>query len=253
MPRLLPLPAVALTLTTSIPLLWLTMAASAQDDVAAQTIPNTGHEITPLAPQGARFTFLNPGLADNPAYVAGQAVTSASSPDHKTLLILTSGYNRVNFTSGPKAGSRDSADSNEYVFIYDTSHGSPAQKQVIQVPNTYSGIVFAPTGTAFYVSGGVDDNVHIYGLKNGIWSERAASPVALGHANGVGAGVRPPQPESASPKMAPSWWLPTTTTIRSPYSPNRAAPGPGPLSSIFVRERSTRERPERPVANIRFG
>jgi hypothetical protein len=41
------------------------------------------------------------------------------------------------------------------------------------------------------VSGGVDDNVHIYGLKNGIWSERAASPVALGHANGVGVGVPP--------------------------------------------------------------
>ena len=79
MPRRLLLPAVALTLTTSMPLLWLTMAASAQDDAAAQTIPNTGHEITPLAPKGA--------------------------------------------------------DSNEYVFIYDTSHGSPAQKQVIQMPN----------------------------------------------------------------------------------------------------------------------
>jgi len=58
MPRRLLLPAVALTLTTSIPLLSLTMAASARDRAAAaQTIPNTGHEITPLAPQGARFTF----------------------------------------------------------------------------------------------------------------------------------------------------------------------------------------------------
>ena len=86
MPRRLLLPAVALTLTTSIPLLSLTMAASARDRAAAaQTIPNPGHEITPLAPKGA--------------------------------------------------------DSNEYVFIYDTSHLSPAQKQVIQVPNTYNGIV----------------------------------------------------------------------------------------------------------------
>jgi hypothetical protein len=60
MPRRLSLPAFPLTLTT-IPLLLLTMAASVQDDAAAaQTIPNTGHEITPLAPKGARFTFLNP-------------------------------------------------------------------------------------------------------------------------------------------------------------------------------------------------
>ena len=66
--------------------------------------------------------------------------------------------------------------SNEYVFIYDTSHGSPAQKQVIQVPNTYNGFVSAPTGTAFYGSGAVNDNVPIYGLKNGIWSEPGRKP-----------------------------------------------------------------------------
>ena len=125
MPRRLLLPAVALTLTTSIPLPLLTMAASAQDRAAAaQTIPNTGHEITPLAPKGA--------------------------------------------------------DPNEYVFICDTSHGSPAQKQVIQMPNTYKGTVCAPTGTAFYVSGGVNDHVHIYGLKNGIWSEPGRAPGGAG-------------------------------------------------------------------------
>jgi len=101
------------------------MAAAAQDRAAAaQTIPNTGHEITPLAPKGA--------------------------------------------------------DSNEYVFIYDTSHGSPAQKQVIQVPNTYKGTGCAPPGTAFYGSGGVNDNVHIYGLKNGSWSEPGRRPSGAG-------------------------------------------------------------------------
>ena len=91
MPRRLLLPAVALTLTTSIPLLSLTMAASARDRAAAaQMIPIPVTRLLPWRPKARN--------------------------------------------------------SNEYVFIYDTSHGSPAQKQVIQVPNTYNGIVFAPTG-----------------------------------------------------------------------------------------------------------
>ena len=106
--------------------------------VRSQVIPNTGQQITPLAPSGAKFMPLIPGLADNPTWVAGQAVTSISSPDHKTLLVLTSGYNRVNYTSGPKAGSRNPADSNEYVFVYDISNGAPVQKQVLQVSDTGS-------------------------------------------------------------------------------------------------------------------
>jgi YVTN family beta-propeller protein len=159
---------------------------------AAQTIPNTGQLITPAAPPGAQFLALIPGLADIPSWRAGQAVTSISSPDHKTLLVLTSGYNRVNYMIGPNAGSRNAADSNEYVFVYDISHTAPVQKQVIQVPNTYNGIVFDPSGTAFYVSGGVNDNVHIFGLKAGAWVEQAGSPVVLGHGGqGVGAGVAP--------------------------------------------------------------
>ena len=53
-----------------------------------QVIPNTGQQITPLAPQNAQFIQLNPGLSDNPQYVAGQAASSVVSPDGKTLLVL---------------------------------------------------------------------------------------------------------------------------------------------------------------------
>jgi hypothetical protein len=66
----------------------------------AQDLPNMGQQITPLAPVDSRFEPLNPGLPYDPAFLAGQgwlagqAVTTAVSPDHKTLLILTSGYNR---------------------------------------------------------------------------------------------------------------------------------------------------------------
>ena len=168
-----------------------TAVMAADDSNGAQTIPNTGQTITPLAPSGAKFARLNPGLPDNPTWRAEQAVTSISSPDHNTLLVLTSGYNSVNYTSGPMRGSTNPADSNEYVFVYDISHGAPVKKQVIQVPNTYNGIVFDPSGTAFYVAGGVDDNVHIYHLQGGIWSEAAESPFALGHSQGVGAQVAP--------------------------------------------------------------
>lgn len=58
----------------------------------AQWIPNTGQTITPTAPAGSRYELLNPGLADFPNFVAGQAATTLVSPDKNTLLILTSGY-----------------------------------------------------------------------------------------------------------------------------------------------------------------
>jgi DNA-binding beta-propeller fold protein YncE len=152
---------------------------------AQQSIPNSGQKITPLAPTGAAFVPLNPGLADNPQYLAGQAVTSVVSPDGKILLVLTSGYNIVHAPSGAKIN----ADSTQFVFIYDISRHHPVQRQVIQVPNTYSGIVFDPSGKAFYVSGGVDDNVHAYSFEeNGVWNEQRGSPIALGH-NGVGVGL----------------------------------------------------------------
>ena len=38
-------------------------------------------------------------------------VTAVTSPDHKTL-VVTSGYNRMNFSTGPNAGKRNNADSN---------------------------------------------------------------------------------------------------------------------------------------------
>jgi DNA-binding beta-propeller fold protein YncE len=156
---------------------------------AQQTIPNSGQRITPTAPTGAVFSPLNPGLADNPHYVAGQAVTSVASPDGKTLLVLTSGYNLVNSSSGVLIP----ADSTQFVFIYDISQYKPVQKQAIPVPNTYGGMVFDPSGTTFYVSGGVDDDVHAYSRgENSQWSEQGGSPIPLGHAGiGVGLDVRP--------------------------------------------------------------
>ncbi|MCU1271046.1 MAG: hypothetical protein JWN74_2340 [Acidobacteriaceae bacterium] len=154
-----------------------------------QAIPNSGQQITPMAPSGATFVPLNPGFADNPQYVAGQAVTTIVSPDGKTLLVLTSGYNMLHDSSGQVIP----AESTQFVFIYDISQSKPVQKQVIQIPNTYSGMVFDPSATTFYITGGVDDNVHAYSLgPNGLWAEEQGSPIALGHGGvGVGFSVKP--------------------------------------------------------------
>jgi len=148
---------------------------------SAQSLPNMGQQITPLAPPGAGFETLNPGLPDKPDWLVGQAVTTVVSPDNKTLLVLTSGYNRV-YTSTPSTPYPwYTPDSNEYVFVYDISANTPVKKQVLKVPNTYNGIVFDPSGKAFYVAGGVDDNIHIFTrIADSTWGE-AVSPLALSH------------------------------------------------------------------------
>ncbi|HXE32022.1 MAG TPA: beta-propeller fold lactonase family protein [Terriglobales bacterium] len=150
----------------------------------------TGQRLTPLAASGARMTRLDPHLAGDPNFRAGQAVTSALSPDGRTLLVLTSGYNLRNYNSGPHAGARNPEGSQEYVFVFDVSGDAPRQTQVLRVPNTYSGLAFAPSGDAFFVAGGDDDNVHVFALRSGQWSE-AQPAVALGHKRGLGRGMRP--------------------------------------------------------------
>src|SRR5271165_5414784 len=162
---------------------WLSGASALA--IAQEALPD-GQSVTPTAAPGAIFSSLNPGLVDYPNFVAGQAVTSAVSPDGTTLLVLTSGYNRNNDANG-KFIPRDS---NEYVFVLEITSGSPVQRQVIQVPNTYSGIAFSPDGAHFYVSGGKDDTVHTYAKTGGRWAE-TGKPIALGHDHGNGLSIAP--------------------------------------------------------------
>jgi YVTN family beta-propeller protein len=170
--------------------------AHAQPNV--QFLPNMGQQITPLAPQDSRFEPLNPGLTDKPDWLAGQAVTTVVSPDYqspnyKTLLVLTSGFNRV-YNTYPMPVAPYPPDSEEYVFVYNISTPTPFLKQVLKIPNTYSGIVFDPsvTNPAFYVTGGPSDNLHIFTLNAGTWAETGNSPIALGHiTGGIGVGVYP--------------------------------------------------------------
>lgn len=153
----------------------------------SETFTPSGQLLTPRAAPGAIFTRLNPHLADDPRHTVGQAVTTAISPDGGTLLILTSGYNIVR----DAAGKRIPDDSEEYVFVENIRDGAPRQVQVIKVPDTFMGMAFAPDGRHFYVSGGVDDDVHVYARQaDGHWAEEDP-PIALGHTQGVGLGVKP--------------------------------------------------------------
>lgn len=149
------------------------------DDNKQNLLP-TGKRITPLATRGAHFEPLNPDLPQFPNYLAGQAMTTAVDPSGKTLLILTSGFNRVKDDDDKNVEDA----SNEYVFVYDVSAPIPQKVQVLKVANTFAGMAFAPDGMRFYVSGGVDDNLHIFQRAgNGRWAEEG-EPIRLGHTLG---------------------------------------------------------------------
>jgi DNA-binding beta-propeller fold protein YncE len=161
------------------------LAASALPYAAGQLnsgqpqILSTNQTITPLAPRDASYNALNPNLADLPNYTVGQAVTTVISPDKKTLLVLTTGYNQ-NYNTATGATIPDQ--STEWVFVFDISTPVAIQKQAIplNMSDSYCGIVFNPNGTEFYVSGGDYDNVDVFDLKNGAWS-LSGTPIKLGH------------------------------------------------------------------------
>jgi len=157
---------------------------------AVESLP-TSFNITPKASKFADFRTLNPDLAHRPDYLAGQAVSAKLSPDKKTLLILTSGFNRMHNSDG----SLDINASNEYVFVYDVSKHTPVKKQVIQLPNTFFGIIWHTQKDAFYVSGGVDDKIYYFTNIDGEYNK--TDEIDLHHKAGLGIKIKPMASEIA--------------------------------------------------------
>ena len=144
----------------------------------------TGAALTPDAAPGAILLELDPHLAGAPDLRAGGAMALSLSPDGRTLLLLTSGYNRFYDVSGA-AGA---AFSGEYVFVYDVTEGAPREVGVLSVPNSFFGLVHDPQRDRFYVSGGPDDLVREFGRDpGGQWAERLP-PIPLGHSTAQGLG-----------------------------------------------------------------
>src|SRR5579859_680976 len=174
---------VAWVLAGILAFVWLSSSAIGQqkkNSIKAQDLP-TGMSITPMAALGSTFQPLNPDLPDLPQFTVDHPISTAVSPDGNTLLILTSGYNRNNDAKAKAIPAQTS----EYVFVFDLRGAAPRKQQVLRVPNAYVGLAWAPDGKQFYVSGGQDDNVHIFAQESGRWSE-SAPPVSLGHKTGLG-------------------------------------------------------------------
>jgi DNA-binding beta-propeller fold protein YncE len=154
-----------------------TLPALAQNNHPVQTPP--GLTITPKALPHAVQQNLNPGLPNYPAFVAGEAVKLAVSPNGKTLAILTAGMNSLY----DPTGTIDKAASTQFLFLYDISGANkknPVLKQVIQQLNAHVGLVWSPDGQTIYAAGGCDDAVYVYG--NTGTSFGLKSTISLGHA-----------------------------------------------------------------------
>src|ERR1700730_9376566 len=149
----------------------------------------TGQYITPTFVRGAVQQYLNPGLADYPNFVAGEAVRSQLSPDGTTLAIITAGQNSLYKPDGTV----DTANSTQFIFLYSVTganKAAPVLTQVIQQVNAHVGLVFSPDGNTLYAAGGADDAVYVYGKTAGAWA--LSTKIPLGHSNkGVGISVRP--------------------------------------------------------------
>ena len=156
--------------------------------------------VTPTAPLTSAIQQpLNPGLANYPNYVAGEAVKAVVSPDGTTLAILTAGFNSLYNASGVV----DTAASTQFIFLYNVAGANktkPVLKQVIQQLNSYVGLVWAPNGQTLYAAGGCDDAVYAYTNNGGSFVQSAK--ISLGHApdgclsntanqKGLGLGVEP--------------------------------------------------------------
>jgi YVTN family beta-propeller protein len=141
----------------------------------------TGMRVTPAAAKGTLLLPLNPDLPEMPDYTADHPISTALSPDGSTLLVLTSGYNRNNDAKQKAIP----ALSSEYVFVYDVRQFRPLKRQVLRVPNTYAGVAWAPDRKRFFISGGMDDNVHVFERQASRWQESGRA-IALGHQKGLG-------------------------------------------------------------------
>ena len=149
-------------------------------------LPN-GLAITPDAAPRSVVTPLNPGMPGRPDVTLSQAVTTSLSPDGKTLLVLTSGYNREG---------RQSFD--EYVLVFDVAAYPPRQTQALAVPNTFCGLAWNPDGGEFYVSGGVDDRLYVFATRGSAGRFARAGAIALGHPRGNGLLSNAPAPMNES-------------------------------------------------------
>jgi YVTN family beta-propeller protein len=144
----------------------------------------TGQYLTATAAPGSSYQRLETDLRPDGNADADDAVSTALSPDGKTLLVLTTGFNTsINYVNGspilfpvlspltglpseftnPYTGQPAKGyNQAEWVFVYDVSTGVAKRIQRIPIPDTFEGLAWDPSGARFFVSGGIDDRVLIF-------------------------------------------------------------------------------------------
>jgi YVTN family beta-propeller protein len=152
----------------------------------------SGQVITPTAAPGSTIQVLSTGLRADGNADAAEAVNTALSPDGKSLLVMTSGWNRSNNlpdgtpitfpTLDPNTGAAVGTTTlSEWIFVFAINpDGSVTKQQQINIPSTYSGLAWAPDSRRFYISGGEDDRVYVY-KWNGSQFVPDAPFILLGH------------------------------------------------------------------------
>jgi DNA-binding beta-propeller fold protein YncE len=161
--------------------------ASASAAVAGpdkQLLP-TGQALTPVVEPGEAFSPFVTGIGPVPSFVADGAAAIAISPDKREMLVLTSGYNRVN----GKDGKLITEQSTQYLFRYAIGASGAKLVQTLQVPNSFGGVAWVPDGSSVVVGGGVDDCLYLFSRKGA--DLVATGKIKLGHSAGLGADVKP--------------------------------------------------------------
>jgi len=171
------------------------------DNSGAQPVPS-GQTITTSAIPGSTFTNMTvniPTLA-NPTVGPDGAIQSALNPaDGKTLVVMTSGYNTYDTTTGSGTpGKYNGVAGPEYIFVFDTTNptapvrnmnplgqtgASPAAALTPQ--DTFQGLIWSHDGTKLYVSGGTDGNVLVYNFNLSTKTFSGPTNIQLIHAVGV--------------------------------------------------------------------
>ncbi|MEC4816414.1 MAG: beta-propeller fold lactonase family protein [Scytonema sp. PMC 1069.18] len=158
------------------------------------TVLPTGVIVTPTATPGSTFERLTTGLRSDGSADANGAVATTLNPDGKTLLVLTSGYNRgyrdentgesITYpVLDPTTGTPSTVTTNkvEWVFVYSVgNNGTLTKQQQINLPNTFNGIAWASDSHKFYVSAGIDDRIYAYRSNGGEFVPDAPF-ILLGH------------------------------------------------------------------------
>ncbi len=171
------------------------------DNSGAQPVPS-GQRITTAAVPGSRFTNMTVTIPTllNPTAGPDGAIQSALNPaDHKTLVVMTSGYNTYDTADGASApASYNGVVGPEYIFVFDTTNPTAPVRNMnpmgqsganpaaaLTPQDTFQGMIWSPDGTKLYVSGGTDANVLVYNFNLATKTFSGPTSIVLVPATGV--------------------------------------------------------------------